>query len=213
MTWNQVGSWNITQPETTLPLSFSSRLVFKITNVAGLKPTWNWTGFFYQYLDIPDIGLTRIDKKIYVPTTEPILFVPEIFKPNYTFKFFLNSWITSLTLTIYEDSMPLNFEPVVNIPNTSASTANSVTVPISAASVTLLAANPNRKKLVIANNCNQDLYIDLDATSSIADHAIKIPKLTAGGFIATYELEEYTGVISGIWAAAGTGAALIREMV
>jgi hypothetical protein len=66
---------------------------------------------------------------------------------------------------------------------------------------------------VIANNSNQDLYIDLDATASVADHAIKIPKVTANGFIATYELENYTGVVSGIWAATGTGAALVREMI
>jgi hypothetical protein len=77
----------------------------------------------------------------------------------------------------------------------------------------LLAANANRKKLIIANNSNQDLYIDFDATASVADHSIKIPKVTNSGFIATYELEQYTGVVSGIWAAAGTGAALVREMV
>jgi hypothetical protein len=109
--------------------------------------------------------------------------------------------------------MPLSFEPVVNIPSTTASTAASFTIPISATSVSLRAANSNRKKLVIANNTNQDLYIDLDATVSIADHCIKIPKVTTSGFIATYELDNYTGVVSGIWAATGTGAALIREMV
>jgi hypothetical protein len=109
--------------------------------------------------------------------------------------------------------MPLNFEPQINVPNTFASVANSTTVPISAASVSFLPVNVNRKKLIIANNTNQDLYLDFDATSSIADHTIKIPKITAGGFIATYEIENYTGVVSGIWAANGTGAALIREMV
>jgi hypothetical protein len=67
--------------------------------------------------------------------------------------------------------------------------------------------------LVVANNTNQDLYIDFDATASIADHTIKIPKVSSSGFIASYELENYTGVVSGIWTGAGTGAALIREMV
>lgn len=109
--------------------------------------------------------------------------------------------------------MPTNFEPIVNIPSQSASSAASFTVPVSATSVSLLAANANRKKLVIANNSNQDLYIDFDATASVADHCIRIPKVTASGFIASYEKDGYTGVVSGIWGAAGAGAALIREMV
>jgi hypothetical protein len=111
------------------------------------------------------------------------------------------------------DDMPLNFEPVINIPSTSANTATSTTVALSTTSVSLLAANTNRKKLIISNNSNQDLYIDFDATASIADHSIRIPKVTGAGFIASYELERFTGPVSGIWGAAGSGAALVREMV
>lgn len=112
--------------------------------------------------------------------------------------------------------MPLNYTPdaaIVNIPSQFASTTVSTTIPLVTNSASLLSANPNRKKLIIANNSNQDMYIDFDATATIADHAIKIPKVTASGQIASYELEHYTGVVSGIWQAAGTGAALIREMV
>ncbi len=213
MTWTEVGSWTIVDYETLLSVNFTSRLIVKVSEVANLRPNWNWAGFFYQYLDIAPIGLTRIDRKINISTREAILFVPEIFKPSYTLRFIRADWIDSLILTIFEDSMPLNFEPVVNVPNTNASSATSTTVPISAASVSLLAANANRKKLVIANNSNQDLYIDFDAAASVADHCIKIPRVTANGFIATYELQGYTGVVSGIWGATGTGAALIREMV
>jgi hypothetical protein len=167
----------------------------------------------HQYLNIPLVGLTRINQKINIAIEESILFVPNIFKPNYQLKFIKAEWIGALTLTIYEDSMPLNFEPNVSLTGLNASSATSTTVPISATSVSFLAANANRKKLIIANNANRDLYVDFDATTSVADHCIKIPKVTTGGFIATYELEGYTGVVSGIWSAAGTGAALIREMV
>jgi hypothetical protein len=213
MSWNQVGEYEVTDIETTLPTSFTSRLAIKASNVALLKPSWKWAGYFVQYLEIPDFGLTRIDQKNNLSTREPTLFIPGVFNPSYRLRFFKADWISSLTLTIYEDSMPLSFEPVVNIPSVVASTAASFTIPISATSVSLLAANSSRKKLVIANNTNQDLYIDFDATASIADHCIKIPKVTASGFIASYELENYTGVVSGIWAATGTGAALIREMI
>jgi hypothetical protein len=213
MTWTEIGSWTIVDYETLLSVNFTSRLIVKVSEVANLRPSWNWAGYFYQYLNIEPIGLTRIDKKISVSTKEAILFVPEIFKPSYTLKFIRADWIDSLILTVYEDSMPLTFEPIVNIPNQNASSATSTTVPISTTSVSLLAANANRKKLVIANNTNQDLFIDFDATASVADHSIKIPRVTASGFIATYELQQYTGVVSGIWGAAGTGAALIREFV
>jgi hypothetical protein len=64
---------------------------------------------------------------------------------------------------------------------------------------------------MIENNSNQDLYIDFAATASVANHAQKVARITAGGSISTWFDDGYTGVISGIWAAAGTGAALIRE--
>lgn len=216
MTWNEVGLWIIDQPETVILNTFSSRIVAKVSEPSRSKSTWNTAGFFYSYLDIPLVGLVKTDEKFNVSLKEPTLFVPQVFKPSYTLKFFKVGWIPSLTLTIYEDSMPINFEPaapVVNVPSLFASVANSTTIPTSATSVSFLPANTSRKKMVIANNSNQDLYIDLDATASVADHAIKIPKVSASGFIASYELENYTGVVSGIWAAAGSGAALIREMV
>lgn len=216
MSWNEAGEFLISQVETLVPFSFTSRLAIRCSDFALLKANWNWAGYLIQYLDLPAIGLTRIESKINLSTKEPILFVPTTFHPSYQLKFYKADWIPSLTLTIYEDSMPLNFSPetaVINVPNPFASAAVSTTIPNSATSVSFLAANANRKKMIISNNSTQDLYLDLDATASIADHAIKIPKVTPGGFIATYELEDYTGVVSGIWAATGTGAALIREMV
>jgi hypothetical protein len=216
MVWNEIGQWVISTPEVLIPVNFTSRLAIKVSEIVNLRPTWDWAGFFYQYLEFDPVGLARIDKKINIPTREPVIFIPDNFQPSYSLKFIKAGWIPSLTLTIYEDSMPINFEPtapVVNVPNPFASASVSATVPISATSVSFLPLNASRKKLVVANNTNQDLYIDFDATASIADHAIKIPKVSSSGFIASYELENYTGVVSGIWTGAGTGAALIREMV
>lgn len=213
MSWDEVGEWFITEPETLLLPSFTSRLAIKATGLSNYRSSWYWAGFCYQYLNIPLVGSTRINQKINIAIEEPILFTPNIFQPNYQLKFIKADWIGALTLTIYEDSMPLNFEPVVSLTGLQASSATSTTVPNSATSVSLLAANVNRKKLIIANNSNRDLYIDFDATASVADHSIRIPKVTSNGFIANYELEQYTGVVSGVWESAGTGAALIREMV
>lgn len=216
MTWDLVGSWTITDFKTLLPPTFSSRLAVAVSAVFDLRPTWNYAGFFYQYVDIPLVGLSRIEQKISISVRDPIVFIPPNLQLPYQLKFQRADWIDSLIITIYEDSMPLNFTPdaaVVNIPSQFASSATSTTIPLATVSATFLAANVNRKQLIVSNNSNQDLYIDLDATASVANYAIKIPKVTASGLIASYELNNYTGVVSGIWGVTGSGAALIREMV
>ncbi|NJO98670.1 MAG: hypothetical protein HC764_23930 [Pleurocapsa sp. CRU_1_2] len=213
MTWDETGSYLITQKETVIEANFTSRLAIKTDQYSLLKTNWNWAGYLNQYLTIPDLGLVRVEEKINLSTRETILFVPSYAPDPYQLKLFKADWIPSFTLTIYEDSMPLNSYSEVNIPNPNASTTNSTAVPISATSVSFLAANANRKRLIVANNSNQDLYIDFDATAAVADHTIKIPRVSAGGQIFTYELDHYTGVVSGIWGAAGAGAALVKEMV
>jgi hypothetical protein len=216
MTWTEAGEYLITQKETDLAIDFESMLAIKPVDFTLLKPNWNWAGYFIQFIDIPVIGQVRIEEKINLSTKEPTLVIPRFYETNYQLKFYKADWIPQFKLIIYQNDMPLNYSPdaaSINVPTSFASAALSATVPISATSVSFLAVNASRKKLIVANNSNQDLYIDFDATASAADHSVKIPKVTAGGFIATYELENYTGVVSGIWAAAGTGAALIREMV
>jgi hypothetical protein len=108
MAWNKKGSWVITKKETNIPVSFKSQIITQATAVANLKPSWYQAGYFIQSISIPPIGLVRIEDKINVPTKESSLFIPKIFKPNYQLKFYKPDWISQLTLTIYEDSMPLN---------------------------------------------------------------------------------------------------------
>lgn len=215
MNWNVKGSWIISSPQTLLPTSFNSRLVIQVSEIAGYRPTWLWAGFFYQYLDLPfnvDGGLVRVSRKIHVPIQDSFLFTPEKYQPDYQLKFTKVDWIDSFILTIYEDSMPITTTNESTVfPNTVASASTGTTVPITATSTVLLAVNTNRKKYMIENNSNQDLYIDFGATASVANHGQKIAKIQPNGAISTWFDDNYTGVISGIWAAAGTGAALIRE--
>jgi hypothetical protein len=74
----------------------------------------------------------------------------------------------------------------------------------SAATVTLIAANANRRSLTIFNNSTAILYVAFDATATQA--GAKVP-IGAGGF---YEMPSpiYTGVISGIWASANGNASI-----
>lgn len=77
----------------------------------------------------------------------------------------------------------------------------------SATSVTLLAANANRRHVIIVNNSTKILYIAFAATASLATYTVSIAAL--GVYIGTPD--GYTGVISGIWAAVN-GSAKITEV-
>lgn len=71
-------------------------------------------------------------------------------------------------------------------------------VAVSATSVTLVAANADRKEVIIRNDTNNNLYIAHGATATLSS-AVKLKKGD------TYIEDKYTGVISGIWDATGGG--------
>lgn len=82
------------------------------------------------------------------------------------------------------------------------------TVASSATSVELLAANPQRRKLIIQNTSTAILYVDFTggtATSTTA-HSIQLASN------ANYTIDNYTGPVSGIWATAN-GSANLTEFV
>jgi hypothetical protein len=215
MTWTEAGEYLITQKETTLPVSFDSpALAIKAVEFTQLKASWNWAGYFIQTITLPVIGQIRIEEKINLSTKEATLIVPKLYESDYQLVFYKADWIPQFKLIIYESDMPLNtaVDSVV-FPNTKASSATSTAIAVTATSAVLLAANVNRKSYLIENNSNQDLYIDFAATVSVPAHAIKIPKVTGGGGISSYEEDNYTGVISGIAPAAGAGAWNIREFI
>lgn len=74
-------------------------------------------------------------------------------------------------------------------------------------SVTILAANANRKGATITNTDANALYLDLSgATASSTSYTVAV---ATGGY---YEVPfGYSGNITGIWAADGTGSALVTE--
>lgn len=77
-----------------------------------------------------------------------------------------------------------------------------------AASVTLLASNGSRRGGILVNDTTAILYVKFGtpATATTANY-----KMVAG---ATLELPQpiYTGIITGIWLAAGAGLALVTEV-
>jgi hypothetical protein len=94
----------------------------------------------------------------------------------------------------------------VTVPSTSSSVGTVTNVPSVITSTTILAANANRRDAKIYNSSTARLYLAFSATATVTAFTIL---LEAGG---TYEMTIiYTGLISGIWAAAN-GSALVTEL-
>lgn len=92
------------------------------------------------------------------------------------------------------------------LPITTATLSN---VSASVTSVTLLASNANRRRVVIVNDSTSALYVKFGATASATSYTYF---LAAGDTYESPVLDKYTGIIDGIWAAAN-GAARITECV
>jgi hypothetical protein len=96
----------------------------------------------------------------------------------------------------------------------SGTTATVTRVAATASSTTLLASNTSRRSAGFCNNATSaNLYLKLGATASISagseSFTVKIP---AGGFFRLY-LNEYSGIVDGIWDSAESGAeCLITEV-
>ena len=86
-------------------------------------------------------------------------------------------------------------------------TATLTSVPSAITSTVLLAANVNRRKFIITNDSTKTLYVAFAATASTAAYTLQLP--LRGGYESP--LDDYTGVISGIWSAVN-GAAKITEI-
>jgi hypothetical protein len=75
-------------------------------------------------------------------------------------------------------------------------------------SVTILAANANRKGARIYNTDANALYLDLSGGTAVAASRAQVKLLTDEGFDVPFGL---TGAITGIWAADGSGVASVVE--
>lgn len=76
----------------------------------------------------------------------------------------------------------------------------------SASSVTLKAANAERRALIIVNDCDVALFVKLGATASATSYSYKLNPGEA------FRETQYTGIVDGIWEAGGTGAARLTEI-
>lgn len=86
----------------------------------------------------------------------------------------------------------------------SAGTGAKSNVGSSASSVTILASNASRKGAIIYNDSTQILYLDLSGgTASNSSYSVQVP---SQGYFEVPGPSIYTGLITGIWAAANGNA-------
>jgi hypothetical protein len=193
-----------------LPFTFSSLIAVKTKNIRNVRPTWKWAGYLYEPIETP-LGLTRVEQRLPIPIDIPVVFHSSRLTQNFKLEFEKQEWINSLQLSIYQSNMPTEFEPQQQ--SNKGSTTGGTPINTSAISVTLLAANPDRKSLRIVNTSNRDLYVHLGATASLAAYTSKLPKLAANGIASAFDDDTYTGVVSGIWESAGSGSAQVIEVL
>jgi hypothetical protein len=174
----------------------------------------NRAGYIYQFAEVPGLGRIQLTDKAAIALDNLSLFFWSKL-PNYQLIFERSAWAKDLSLQIYESNMPIYSDSSVSVvvPSQSAATPTTSSVPASATSVVLLSNNTNRKQGIITNTSNQDLFIQFGATASVASYVVKLAKVPATNIPSSYEFNGYTGAIAGIWAAAGSGAANIVELV
>lgn len=83
------------------------------------------------------------------------------------------------------------------------------TVNSAATSATLVATNTDRLGVIINNTDANALYVKLGTTATTSSYAYKVP---SGETLTLWGIPMYTGRIDGIWAADGSGAAIITEL-
>ena len=86
-------------------------------------------------------------------------------------------------------------------------TSTLTSVASSATSVTLLASNAARRRMIVVNESSKTLFVAFAATATATAYTVAV----AGN--ATYQgtLDDYTGIVTGIWSSA-VGSARITEI-
>ncbi len=90
-----------------------------------------------------------------------------------------------------------------------ATSAMATSVAISSTSVLVVAANPNRRGLMLFNNSTTTVYIAYDGTATMTHLTFPIPSLTTW----TMAFPIYLGAIAAVRAAAGDGKILSTELM
>jgi hypothetical protein len=94
----------------------------------------------------------------------------------------------------------------VHTPGTTQATVTTVAADVN--TVTLKAANPNRRRLIIYNDSTAVLYIKQGTGASNTDYTFPVP---SGAIVQWEPPEPYTGIVTGAWFSANGQARVTEE--
>jgi hypothetical protein len=167
----------INQKSFLIPIIFTSEYLIILANCQNCRVTWHKAGYLSQYIDtLPLRKVQLFDNKL-ILLNYPVLQSFPLFQLGYQLKFELAEWIKDLTLEIYLPNMSLfQSEPTASAnPADFTGQSDPALFALTVAAVSVLAANPNRKGLVVRNKGNKPAYLGFAATVTAANAPYSIP--------------------------------------
>jgi hypothetical protein len=160
-----------------IPILFRQEYLLISAKCRNCRSTWYKAGYLSQIVDILPLKKVQIASKILVPLNNPQLQTFAFFTNGYKLKFEAVNWIDSLTLEIYLPNMSLFQSEPSATPNPGDFTGQSAPAlfALSVTAVSVLAANPNRKGLVVRNKGNKIAYLGFVATVDANTAPFSIP--------------------------------------
>lgn len=178
------------------------RVVIKADLLSGLSANTRSIGKLSQLLFVDGFGDVT-GNVLSLPPGYQLLTPSTEFSYRLLFQPLAKRFHVEISLWVDTNIMPITNPSAPNYPVSTV--AASTTVPSSATSVPILAANTGRKGATVWNASTATLYLDVDGVVTATDYAIK---LDPGGY---YEVPYgFQGALSGIWSAVN-GSALVRE--
>lgn len=173
-------------------------ITVQIAQAQTVKSTELWE--VREVIAKPELEIFQIEKPIFFSHRRLALRSIAPFELKTPFVLRIEVWSVPLSRTN-------SFKPVASTSATATSVAASTT------SVLLLAANENRKGVTLWNSSTALLRVEFAAPAPNTSTFANVPYAVEIGAGDYYELPfNYTGTISGIWAAAN-GNCLVREFV
>jgi hypothetical protein len=160
-----------------IPIIFRQANLLISAKCPKCRSTWYRAGYLSQIIDILPLKKVQIANKILIPLNNPQIQTFAYFVDGYKLKFEAMNWIDSLTLEIYLPNMSLfQSEPTSSVnPADFTGQSDPALFTLTATAVSVLAANPNRKGLVVRNKGNKAVYLGFAATVTAANAPYSIP--------------------------------------
>jgi hypothetical protein len=159
-----------------IPLIFRQEYLLISAKCQNCRNTWYRAGYLSQIVDIFPLKNVQLSNKIIVPLNNPQIQSFAYFNEGYKLKFEAVNWIDFLTLEIYLPNMSL-FQSESSSVNPSDITGQSdpKEITLTAVVVSVMAANPSRKALLVRNKGNKMAYLGFKNTITAANAPYAIP--------------------------------------